>query len=121
MKNQVKAFLILSLAAFEVFAQTNFLNKSSGPAFWGSCFAVVRKEVQTGYAATQNIGLKALATIADYGSHLKNISPQQYQVFIKEADRLNGRNISAADKNAFVDAFAECVNAAQTVRQKQGN
>jgi hypothetical protein len=112
-------FLIVAgNTAFPATAQTTFLNIDSNPAFWGSCFAVVRKELQAGYAPTQNIGLKAMETISEFGLLFKQYKPEQYAVFIKEADKLNKININSSNQSAFTAAFAECVNAAQKARQK---
>jgi len=112
-------WIVAGGAVFPTSAQTIFLNKSSDPAFWGSCFAVVRKEIQAGYAPTQNIGLNAMETIAQFGQILKQNNQQQYAVFLKEADKLNNNSINSSEQSAFTKAFAECVNAAQKVRQRQ--
>ena len=62
-----------------------------------------------------------METISQFGQILKQENQEQYAVFIKEADKLNKLNINPSDQSAFNGAFAECVNAAQKVRQRQQN
>ncbi len=118
MKNKI--FLpIIFLISLEASAQTTFLNKSSDAAFYGSCFAVVRKEIQANDRLTQKIAADAMETILQYGLYVKQESPQQYVIFSREADKLNRVTISPSSQKSFLEAFVECVNSMEKVRKRQ--
>ena len=129
MKN-IKTIIFLALFSFSFssmaqapkYDQTGYLNLSSGPAFWGSCFAVLRKEAQLRDPATEAIAVEAVIKIVRmYANPLKQYRPDDYLVFMQNADRLNSINAKDMPTGKLTTAFLVCGNRLQEMSNKTSN
>lgn len=129
MKN-IKTIIFLALFSFSFscmaqspkYDQTGYLNLSSGPAFWGSCFAVLRKEAQLKDPATESIAVEAVIKIVRmYANPLKQYRPDDYLVFMQNADRLNSINAKDMPTDKLTTAFLVCGNRLQEMSNKTSN